>query len=524
MNPQEFAEKIRSKYPGSYDHVDDVTLSRKIVDKYPQYSSRVTFDDSSMISKVGDIVGQYEKSQIGSPQQLLQSIPALFSKASDKLGRFATESISQGPNKVDPYTAAVVGTVISMGNDVAMAGINPMGESAAVSKEVPVVGRKMASRALGFSKRFLQTPFSRGKAAQAAETALQEGVIPWSGNPETMLYRAQELGDKSGAKIGAMRQASGQHPIDSIIDDLENLRTREATSSNSAINSRIDRAKELFQGLLEKVSGGFRKVGEDVPETVRTYPKSIFGNTSQPTYRLNPATGQQELIDLGNQSTVITGGTSPSMLGTAENPPQRMARQSMRVGNNSEGVNLLGTSKPSEKFSLNTFEKLKKEIADSVNWLNDNATQSASKKIVARIEKSIEDLMRNSGQDMIDYGNQKRLFGSSKLMQQGLNNEISSQSGNRATSPYAVIAGAGQLATGNPIKAAATLGITETLMRRGAGTMARGVTEASRALPAVPEISAKVLNEAKAMEFYRKAGKDKKKARQMAIDEGWVIP
>lgn len=56
MDYQEFAGKIRQKYPGSYDDLDDQTLAKKIVDKYPQYSD-VTFDDSSQAgTKVSDTV------------------------------------------------------------------------------------------------------------------------------------------------------------------------------------------------------------------------------------------------------------------------------------------------------------------------------------------------------------------------------------------------------------------------------------------------------------------------------------
>ena len=44
MNAQEFAETIRKKYPGAYDKVDDVTLAKKVVEKYPVYADKVTFE------------------------------------------------------------------------------------------------------------------------------------------------------------------------------------------------------------------------------------------------------------------------------------------------------------------------------------------------------------------------------------------------------------------------------------------------------------------------------------------------
>lgn len=42
MNPEQFAGKIREKYPGAYDALSDTDLVNKILKKYPQYKSQVT--------------------------------------------------------------------------------------------------------------------------------------------------------------------------------------------------------------------------------------------------------------------------------------------------------------------------------------------------------------------------------------------------------------------------------------------------------------------------------------------------
>lgn len=44
MDYKELSTKIRSKYPGAYDDMDDATLAKSIVGKYPQYAD-TTFDD-----------------------------------------------------------------------------------------------------------------------------------------------------------------------------------------------------------------------------------------------------------------------------------------------------------------------------------------------------------------------------------------------------------------------------------------------------------------------------------------------
>lgn len=64
MTPSEFAAKIRAKYPGAYDKVDDVTLSKKIVEKYPTYTNQVQFD--AQPTQPGQIT---QTEQLGSPQR-----------------------------------------------------------------------------------------------------------------------------------------------------------------------------------------------------------------------------------------------------------------------------------------------------------------------------------------------------------------------------------------------------------------------------------------------------------------------
>ncbi len=41
ITPQEFAQKIKSKYP-QYKDVDDITLTKKMIEKYPEYASQVS--------------------------------------------------------------------------------------------------------------------------------------------------------------------------------------------------------------------------------------------------------------------------------------------------------------------------------------------------------------------------------------------------------------------------------------------------------------------------------------------------
>jgi len=48
MNPQEFAQKIRAKYPGAYDSISDDELTQKVIAKYPVYASQVKTQPQSL--------------------------------------------------------------------------------------------------------------------------------------------------------------------------------------------------------------------------------------------------------------------------------------------------------------------------------------------------------------------------------------------------------------------------------------------------------------------------------------------
>lgn len=53
MTPSEFASTVRAKHPGSYDDIDDNTLTQKVLAKYPQYSDMVSTDQGPGVIKSG---------------------------------------------------------------------------------------------------------------------------------------------------------------------------------------------------------------------------------------------------------------------------------------------------------------------------------------------------------------------------------------------------------------------------------------------------------------------------------------
>lgn len=84
MDYNQFAETIKQKYP-QYKDVDNLTLSQKMVEKYPQYASKVTFD-----KKKSDVLGN-----------VASGVSSFFTgKLSDALGADAAkiQAVGNGVN------------------------------------------------------------------------------------------------------------------------------------------------------------------------------------------------------------------------------------------------------------------------------------------------------------------------------------------------------------------------------------------------------------------------------------------
>ena len=172
----------------------------------------------------------------------------------DKAAEFvSTEMARRGTN---PYVAAGIGTLGSIAPDIMMTAGAPV-ETA--SKAVPAAIGPM-TRALGFKSMFRQTPFARGKAAEAAAMALENRIMPLSGSPQVALQKLEGIGARAGQKIGDIRESVGPlKKIDTIINQLDEfkaVRTKGRVGGEwDKVNNRIENAKETLKGLVVKGKG-----------------------------------------------------------------------------------------------------------------------------------------------------------------------------------------------------------------------------------------------------------------------------
>jgi hypothetical protein len=189
LSPQDFAAKIRAKYPGAYDSLSDSDLTAKVVAKHPEYQSVVAMPSAatqtpdsgdapiagaykqagkSLVGGVGDAV----KSLLGMPGQIYHAFSDAPQNADEQKdmtlggpGAVGIKRLFIDP-QVSEYNKAKQeaqqgNTSESMGHSIA-AGVPVLGPLAA---HIGEVGGKDPARALGEGLTYLAAP-------KVADTAL----------------------------------------------------------------------------------------------------------------------------------------------------------------------------------------------------------------------------------------------------------------------------------------------------------------------------------------------------------------
>lgn len=222
MKREEFASKIRAKFPGSYDSLSDDDLVDKVIAKYPVYASQVDpADQPAPASPTKSLPRRALEAVVDSPAiptiagvgAGLATLPLAGPGAVGVAG--VVGAGAEGYRQIaaralglpTPQTSLEAGkgmlkegavqAASEAGGQVINYGLKATGAGRAL--ENAAIGA--ARRALGFSKRFLNTPFSRREATQAARVALENDVIPVLGSPQVMFDNASKLANKAEQAI-----------------------------------------------------------------------------------------------------------------------------------------------------------------------------------------------------------------------------------------------------------------------------------------------------------------------------------
>jgi len=428
-------------------------------------------------------------------QKGADAVTGAFNKAGEKV----TEKVTQAG--AGPKTAAAMGTLIQMGPDVLMSAGAPVKVGAT---QIPNLAKSMAGRAMGLSKMFRKTPFARGQVAKAGEAALKNNVIPPSGNPEVMALRAQILQGKTGGKIGEIRDAAGAQPLEDILSALDDFKSTRLQGAKGGawdkVADKIEYVKDTVKGLLGGVDDVASKgrptvvkgKGEAPLATQSGKSSTRAGEATSPYPR--PITGSQAAeLDIATGRTTVTPGSyiDPAVGVSVPGPkkPLDLTTGDVVVTKGGKADPVMGVMKQQapQKVLLKRVADAKKEIADSVNWFADNVSQQDAKALASAIEKGLERTLEKAGGDITTYKALKSLYGATKTMMKGLNNELAGQGGNLPISLPALVAGSG---TGSVLQGVAQAGAFELAKRRGFGAGAKALYDAAKYKKAAPGAAA----------------------------------
>lgn len=299
MTPSEFAAKIRSKYPGAYDKVDDETLARKVVEKYPQYADKVQFsatkEEKSALGKAWEMLGAPERLSSQGLNQIANAIPGAEptgNMARDialNTPKIAAETLAQtAPSFVSPAAILTAGAgqaigaaskpLATVGKGVArqleeMSGIAPRAEGALAAQfKDPTT--------------FLAKKDAAAKLYEAAKAQLEKGANLFSG-----MYKPEEIIDAAKTYI-----AKG-----GVLEPSEALIYRKAIDKLAKSGRYIK--DELIS--LRKEADAMAKASDDIAKADPAFVKGMRGEALRnvfPQNKLGGASPFKILVGQGMQA------------------------------------------------------------------------------------------------------------------------------------------------------------------------------------------------------------------------------
>lgn len=297
MKREDFASKIRSKYPGSYDSLDDNELVDKIVAKYPQYASQVdpsdqpasasatgkslprraleAVVDSPAIPAIAGIGAGLASLPLTGPGAI--AVGGLAGAGAEGYRQIAARALGLPTPQTSGEAATKIGKEGAIqafneaGGRVINAGMKATGADRFLANAAIGAGR----RALGFSKRFLGTPFARREATQAARVALEEGVIPKLGSPEIMFDRAAALANKAEQVITSKLKSIDFYKIAPEAElDITQFGVKQAKGTEQGIFA--DTIKPMVNKVKETI---LELYGRDATASEYNQAKNAVGQT-----------------------------------------------------------------------------------------------------------------------------------------------------------------------------------------------------------------------------------------------------
>mgnify|MGYP000912583805 CR=1 FL=1 len=325
MTPQEFAQKIRAKYPGSYDNISDAELTNRVIAKYPVYKSQVTIprgttrqelatgvvksvaEQERNLGKFGQEIAQQTagrviefltgkpKEQIGSPLFEGETPEGLEAKTpTEKVGKFIGDVASFAiPGGAVSKAVSGASLPLRVGAEALTGGALSKLQGAtnkeaaitgAISGAVPVISegikllRKPTRSFFSFTS---GVPEEAIKEAQTGRQAITEGTKMSVGeirnkavdalkNPQTGLFK--QLNQEFGTVLDEVNQSYNktlQASVKDIADDFVKQATDQLRYRGA--NEAADRLATLDTNNIKSISGLLPAANEQLGN-LKNYP------------------------------------------------------------------------------------------------------------------------------------------------------------------------------------------------------------------------------------------------------------
>lgn len=256
MTVQEFANKIRVKYPGAYANVDDLTLAQKIVEKYPQYASQVDTRMTPQQIEAQDLPLQ-EAPLLGEAnmmaQQGLQGLGVGAANVITGKPGQAPERASQAVQEslTTPTWPEKIGSTVAGGyspsNIMLGAGMAPLVKAIAPKVGGALAGLFRGRKAVQAGENIVAEPFKTNllmpktaiKTAAEARTAFTGAANPI--DPKPLITAVGKLLENTTEISGA------QTPLNTVLNDIMNAAKETGTIS-------VAQAQQIVSDLGSKAA------------------------------------------------------------------------------------------------------------------------------------------------------------------------------------------------------------------------------------------------------------------------------
>lgn len=265
MHYKELASRVRAKYPGTYDDLDDKTLAEKVVAKFPVYSDTTFGDEPGKMEALGR--GAAQGLTLGHADEITGAIESLMTDKSYRQARDESRANYEEAEKAHPVISTVgeiagsVPTYAAAGmagapGIIAAGAIQGEGKSDApivsadTAKNAAIGGatnavlhgagkyfgeqlkrlgpwaEKQAVRAVGAGTRDIEN-MGLPKTHELGRTILDKGLLKVAPEelPEEIMAMKQQIKPIYEKFLGSIPEEKWLKPQD-LINDLENLKLR----------------------------------------------------------------------------------------------------------------------------------------------------------------------------------------------------------------------------------------------------------------------------------------------------------